>query len=188
MNFYEQAQEILDGASGKKLLLHSCCAPCSSSVLEMLMPKIDVTVFYYNPNIMPVAEYEHRLSEQKRLCDILGVKLIVGKYDEDAYLRAVKGYEDAPEGGVRCGKCFELRLYETAKVALSEGFDFFCTTLTVSPHKNAQIINDVGNEIASQTGVKFLPSDFKKKNGYLRSIELSKKYGLYRQGYCGCRF
>ena len=188
MNYYEQAEKILENSKGKRLLLHSCCGPCSSSVLEFLMPKIDVTVYYYNPCIMPQDEYEHRLAEQRRICDILGVPLVVGKYDNDRYLTAVSGLESAPEGGERCGKCFYLRLSETALMAKQGGYDYFCTTLTVSPHKNAEIINSIGEEIAAESGVPFLPSDFKKKNGYLRSIELSKKYGLYRQGYCGCRF
>ena len=187
-NFYDKAQQILDNASGKKLLLHSCCAPCSSSVLERLIPQIDVTVFYYNPCIMPSEEYEHRLSEQKRLCEIMNVPLIVGEYDNARYVECVRGYEGAPEGGDRCKKCFYMRLYETAQKAKSEGCDYFCTTLTVSPHKNAEIINAIGEQIASEVGIAFLPSDFKKKNGYLRSIELSKQYGIYRQGYCGCRF
>ncbi len=188
MNYYDMAQDILNGAGDMKLLLHSCCAPCSSSVLETLMPKINVTVFYYNPNIMPAEEYEHRLSEQRRLCDILGVELIEGEYDNDGYLEAVKGLEGAPEGGDRCSICFARRLLKTAQMAKRDGYDYFCTTLTVSPHKNAEVINTIGSAIACEVGVRFLPSDFKKKNGYLRSIELSKKYGLYRQGYCGCRF
>lgn len=186
--YYEQAEKILGLAQGKRLLLHSCCGPCSSSVLEFLMPKIDVTVYYYNPCIMPRDEYEHRLSEQRRLCEILGVKLIVGEYDNDNYLTTVCGLEGAPEGGSRCAKCFYMRLSNTAQEAKKGGYDYFCTTLTVSPHKNADVINSIGKDIESEMGVEFLPSDFKKRNGYLRSIELSKQYGLYRQGYCGCRF
>ena len=188
MNYYDRAEEILEGAKDKKLLLHSCCAPCSSSVLEFLMPKIAVTVYYYNPNIMPQSEYERRLGEQRRLCDILGVELVEGEYRNDDYLYAVKGLEAEPEGGARCSECFTMRLRRTAELAKKGGFDYFCTTLTVSPHKNAEIINTLGEKIADEVGISFLPSDFKKRNGYLRSIELSKKYGLYRQVYCGCRF
>lgn len=188
MSFYEQAEQILLNSSGKRLLLHSCCAPCSSSVLERLISKIDVTVFYYNPCIMPKDEYTHRLSEQRRLCDILGVSLIEGQYDNEVYLDTVRGLENAPEGGSRCVECFYMRLYKTAIEAKNGGYDMFCTTLTVSPHKNAQLINDIGNKISGEVGIEFLPSDFKKKNGYLRSIELSKQYDLYRQEYCGCRF
>ena len=186
--YYEQAELLLQDAKGKRVYLHSCCAPCSSSVLEFLLPKIDVTVFYYNPCIMPRGEYEHRLSEQARLCDILNVPLDEGKYDNSEYLSLVKGQESAVEGGSRCELCFYLRLKETALMAKKGGYDYFCTTLTVSPHKNADIINRIGQQIADEVGVPFLPSDFKKRNGYLRSIELSKEYELYRQGYCGCRF
>lgn len=185
--YYEQAEQLLSDVKNKKLFLHSCCAPCSSSVLEFLMPKIATTVFYYNPCIMPYGEYEHRLNEQKRLCDILGVPLTVGDYDNDEYLKVVKDLFSAPEGGARCELCFYMRLKETAIRAKKGGYDYFCTTLTVSPHKNADVINSIGNSVASEVGVEFLPSDFKKKNGYLRSIQLSKRYGLYRQEYCGCR-
>lgn len=187
-NFYEQAEKILEGCGGKRLLLHSCCAPCSSSVLEFLMPKIKVTVYYYNPCIMPAEEYEHRLSEQRRLCGILNVPLIEGVYENDRYLSVIKGLEGAPEGGNRCEKCFYMRLKSTALAAKQGGYDYFCTTLTVSPHKNAELINTIGNEVSKEVGIEFLPSDFKKRNGYLRSIQLSKEYGLYRQVYCGCRF
>lgn len=172
----------------KRLLLHSCCAPCSSSVLEFLMPKIATTVYYYNPCIMPIGEYEHRLAEQRRLCDIVGAPLIEGEYDNDNYLKRVHGLENAPEGGIRCKECFYMRLYHTAKRAKEDGFDCFCTTLTVSPHKNAELINFIGAEIGRELNIQFIPSDFKKRNGYLRSIELSKRYGIYRQEYCGCRF
>ncbi len=185
--FYEQAVEMLEAAKGKKLLLHSCCAPCSSSVLEFLLPRIDITVYYYNPCIMPYEEYEHRLGEIRKLCGILSVPLIEGEYDNDEYLRLAKGLESAPEGGKRCENCFYMRLKKTAEEA-KNGFDMFCTTLTVSPHKNAALINEIGSAVASETGVTFLPSDFKKRNGYLRSIQLSKQYDLYRQDYCGCRF
>lgn len=187
-NYYEEAEKILTHSNGKRLLLHSCCAPCSSSVLEFLTPKIDVSVYYYNPCIMPSEEYRHRLSEQRRLCDILNVPLIEGKYDNDEYLSIVHGLENAPEGGDRCSECFYMRLKNTAIKAKEGGYDYFCTTLTVSPHKNAEIINSIGHKISEEVGIEFLPSDFKKRNGYLRSIVLSKQYGLYRQVYCGCRF
>ena len=188
VTYLDQAELLLQNAKDKKILLHSCCAPCSTSVLEFLMPKIGVTVFYYNPCIMPRDEYEHRLSEQARLCQLLGVELISGKYDTDAYLALASGLEGVPEGGDRCIRCFSLRLKETAIMAKEGGYDYFCTTLTVSPHKNAVLINEIGQQSACEVGVPFLPSDFKKQNGYLRSIQLSKQYDLYRQGYCGCRF
>ncbi len=186
--FYEEMENILSSGSVEKLLLHSCCAPCSSSVLEVLTPKTNVTVYYYNPNIMPYEEYAHRIAEQRRLCELLSVPLIEGEYDNDNYLCAVRGLENAPEGGDRCEKCFYLRLLNTANEAKKGGFDHFCTTLTVSPHKNADVINALGYEVSKQTGVEFLPSDFKKRNGFLRSIRLSEQYDLYRQVYCGCRF
>lgn len=176
-----------------KLLLHSCCAPCSSYVLEYLCPHFEITVFFYNPNIHPAAEYEHRLSEQRRLVDIMRIdypdlSLIEGEYDAERYFEESRGFESEPEGGKRCDRCFSLRLSETAKLALEKKFDYFATTLTVSPHKNAPLINEVGERMALDFGVVYLPSDFKKKGGYQRSIQLSKEYGLYRQNYCGCIF
>lgn len=176
-----------------KLLLHSCCAPCSSYVLEYLCPHFEITVFFYNPNIHPAAEYEHRLSEQRRLVDIMRIdypdlSLIEGEYDAERYFEESRGFESEPEGGKRCDRCFSLRLSETAKLALEKKFDYFATTLTVSPHKNAPLINEVGERMALDFGAVYLPSDFKKKGGYQRSIQLSKEYGLYRQNYCGCIF
>ena len=176
-----------------KLLLHSCCAPCSSYVLEYLCPHFEITVFFYNPNIHPAAEYEHRLSEQRRLVDIMrknypDLSLIEGEYDAERYFEESRGFESEPEGGKRCDRCFSLRLSETAKLALEKKFDYFATTLTVSPHKNAPLINEVGERMALDFGAVYLPSDFKKKGGYQRSIQLSKEYGLYRQNYCGCIF
>jgi len=173
-----------------KLLLHSCCGPCSSYVLEYLSKYFDITVWFYNPNIEPAKEYELRLSEQKRLIPEMGLQgdpsVDEGPYEPGIFHEAVSGLENEPEGGKRCEKCFCLRLEKTAERALEKGFDLFTTTLTVSPHKNAELLNGIGEEIAARYGVAFLNSDFKKKDGYKRSIELSKQYGLYRQDYCGC--
>ena len=174
------------------LLLHACCAPCSSACLEYLNGNFDMTVFYYNPNISPKEEFEKRLSEEKRLVSEMplsgDIRVIEGEYDYGDFLEAVKGLEDAPEGGERCFKCYRLRLEKTAELAKKKGFDYFCTTLSISPLKNSQRINEIGEAVAEQYGVKWLPSDFKKKEGYKRSIELSKQYGLYRQNFCGCVF
>ena len=174
------------------LLLHACCAPCSSYVLEYLAEYFRITVFYYNPNITDKGEYKKRVSEVKRLIRELParnpVQFLEGAYDTERYLETVKGLEDAPEGGMRCEKCFRLRLGETAKLCREGGFDYFTTTLTISPLKNAPLLNRIGEETAYEEGVVFLNSDFKKKGGYQRSIELSREYGLYRQDYCGCDF
>lgn len=170
------------------LLLHSCCAPCSSACLERLAGAFDLTVYYYNPNIDGAAEYEKRSGEQERLCAAFGVKVIVENYNPEEFYSAVAGLEDQPEGGKRCEKCFYLRLYKTALYAREKGFDYFSTTLTLSPLKNAELLNEIGNTVAQKSGVRFLPSDFKKRGGYLRSVELSAEYGLYRQNYCGCVF
>lgn len=174
------------------LLLHSCCGPCSSSVLEYLTRYFSVTVFYYNPNIYPSGEYFRRLEEQKMLLSAMWtlhpVRLVEGAYETQRYYHAVQGLEDAPEGGERCWRCYALRLEEAALLARREGFDCFTTTLTVSPHKNSLKLNEIGMEMAEKYGVRFLNSDFKKKNGYRRSLELSAQYGLYRQDYCGCEF
>lgn len=172
----------------KKLLLHSCCGPCSTHVIKVLSDSYDLTIFYFNPNIYPAAEYQKRLVEQLKYAKLKGIEVLEGKYDEGAFLKLVKGLEDVPEGGARCRKCFEMRLAETAKVAKEKGFDLFATTLSVSPHKNTVVINSVGEEIAARENIEFLPENFKKKDGYLDSIRLSKEYGLYRQDYCGCRF
>ena len=177
-----------------KLLLHACCAPCSSYCLEFLRNYFDVTVFFYNPNITEEAEYSKRVLEEKRLIGEYNklegrkIEILEGEYKPSDFFEAVRGFEDCREGGDRCRKCFELRLSETAKVAKEEGFDFFTTTLTISPLKNADVLNEVGEAAGAAEGIAFLPSDFKKKNGYKRSIELSKEYGLYRQDYCGCGF
>lgn len=163
--------------------------------MEYLREYFDLTVFYYNPNIMQETEYRKRVAEQQRLIHCYNqmdegnpIAFLEGNYDPERYLQAVKGMENAPERGPRCTVCFSLRLEETARMAKEQQMDYFTTTLTISPLKNAQLINQLGNEIASRVGIPFLPSDFKKNNGYLRSIELSKEYDLYRQNYCGCDF
>ena len=177
-----------------KLLLHACCAPCSSYCMEFLRNFFDVTVFFYNPNITEEAEYQKRVLEEKRLIGEYNklegrkIEIMEGDYKPSDFFEAVKGFEDCREGGERCRKCFELRLSETARVAKDNGFDFFTTTLTISPLKNADVLNEVGEAAGKAAGIAFLPSDFKKKEGYKRSIELSKEYGLYRQDYCGCSF
>ncbi len=178
--------------STPSLLLHSCCGPCSSYVLEVLSQFFNVTVAYYNPNIYPEDEYFKRLSEQRKIIEKMPfknpVKLMECEYDEQEFLTAAKGYENEREGGARCEKCFLLRMGKTARLAKENGFDFFTTTLSVSPHKNAPLLNRIGEELEKEYGVKFLYADFKKKDGYKRSITLSKEYDLYRQDYCGCRF
>lgn len=179
--------------SRQKLLLHSCCAPCSSYCLSQLVPFFDVTVYFFNPNVTCCNEYQKRLAEQRRLIDIFngqgsGIELIVGEYDVACYFDAVSGLEKMAEGGARCQKCFALRLESTAKTAKESGFDIFATTLTVSPHKNSLLINEIGQKLQQQLNIKYLPSDFKKREGYKQSIELSAKYNLYRQNYCGCLF
>ena len=171
----------------KRLLLHSCCAPCSSSVLERLKDEYDITVYYYNPNIFPQGEYYRRLEEQVNLLDKLKISYIIDTYEPKEFSEAIKGYEKYPEGSIRCFQCYKLRLSKTAKVAKMQNFDVFCTTLSVSPHKNSRWINEIGKELENQYGIEFLAEDFKKKNGYLRSLQLSKEYGLYRQSYCGCK-
>ena len=189
-NYNIKMENIIKELNGvkPKLLLHSCCAPCSSSVLERLVENFKVTVFYYNPNIDTKIEYQMRVNEQRRLCDILGVEMIENEHDKQSFLSNINGLEKEKEGGARCSVCFRLRLYKTACLAQEKGFDYFATTLTVSPLKNASLINAIGQELEKESGVKYLPSDFKKKGGYLRSIELSKEYNLYRQNYCGCEF
>ncbi len=174
------------------LLLHSCCGPCSTYVLEYLSRFFDITVFYYNPNIYPADEFFKRVDEQKRLIAAMfpdgSVGFSEGAFDDSNFYETVKGLENVPEGGERCFKCYRLRLEETAQKAAEGGFEYFTTTLSISPHKNAQALNDIGRETAEKYGVKYLFSDFKKKNGYKRSCELSAQYGIYRQDYCGCIF
>ena len=170
------------------LLLHSCCGPCSSYVMEYLSKYFDITLFYYNPNIYPEEEYQHRLSEQLRLCEIFGIPTVPCDYDPERYEAYVRGLEQEPEGGARCTKCFELRLDYTAAKAKALGFSILTTTLTISPHKNAPLINTIGENIAEKYGMTWLPGDFKKKEGYKRSIALCKQYDVYRQNYCGCKY
>lgn len=173
-----------------RLLLHSCCAPCSSAVLEQLTQVFDISVYFYNPNIAPEEEFLHRVEEQSRFIRELPhegvIELIRGEYDDSAFYALAKGLENVPEGGERCTRCFRLRLGRTAQMAARQGFDYFTTTLSISPLKDAQRLNAIGAELAEQFGVPYLFSDFKKKNGYRRSCELSAQYGLYRQDYCGC--
>ena len=192
VNYDREMQKILSELkkTGNKpaLLMHACCAPCSSACLERLKDFFDITVYYYNPNIDSGKEYAKRSAEQERLCKALGVDFIAESYAPEEFYAVAKGLEDAPEGGARCEKCFYLRLKKTAEKAEEKGFEYFTTTLTLSPLKNAALLNETGERAAGETGVKWLPSDFKKKGGYLRSIELSEEYGLYRQNYCGCIF
>lgn len=191
MNYQLETDKTLAALpAGEKprLLLHSCCGPCSSYVLEYLTQYFDVTVLYYNPNIQPEAEYEKRLFYQREVLRHIPAAILECSYDGAAFEAAAAGYEDAPEGGERCTRCFLLRLEETARLAAAHGFDYFCTTLTVSPHKDPERINRIGTELAQRYGVRWLPSDFKKRDGYLRSIRLAQEYGLYRQDWCGCSY
>ena len=174
------------------LFLHCCCAPCSSYVLEYLLPYFRITVFYYNPNITPETEYGKRVAELQRFISEAGYKdrvsFMEGDYDPQVFFQAVSGLEDEPERGNRCRVCYRLRMEEAARMAASLGYDYFTTTLSISPHKNALWINEIGEDLSEIYGVRHLPSDFKKRGGYLRSIRLSEEYGLYRQDYCGCIF
>ena len=196
MNYQKELDKLLAQLEKEErvpsLLLHSCCAPCSSYVLEYLGQYFNITVFYYNPNIFPESEYTKRILEQQTLIGQMRVKypvsFIAGSYDRDRFYEMAKGLEHVKEGGERCLKCYELRLRESAWIAKSGGFDYFTTTLSISPMKNAARLNEIGLRLQEEYGVNYLISDFKKKNGYKRSIELSKEYGLYRQDYCGCEF
>ena len=236
INYQKELEKVLDKEKERvpTLLLHSCCAPCSSYVLEYLAQYFSITVFYYNPNIYPEAEYEKRVEEQQRLIremneqnqitydeirrqeNILSaaegaealctddrqekkasgqnrkeyheIRFLAGRFDPQEFYHAVKGLEKIPEGGERCHACFRLRLVEAAKIAKEGDYDYVTTTLTISPLKNAEVLNVIGREAADACGTTWLPSDFKKKNGYRRSVELSAEYGLYRQDYCGCVF
>ena len=175
-----------------RVLLHSCCAPCSSYVIEYLSKYFYLTIFYYNPNISPLEEYEKRKSEQVRLINMMETKYRVNiidcDYDNALYEDKIRGLEKEPERGLRCDDCFKLRLEKTANVAKEMGYDYFATTLTVSPYKNSLLINEIGLEIGNRLRIDYLVSDFKKREGYKRSIELSNKFGLYRQNYCGCKY
>lgn len=209
-NYQKELDKVLEGLDYRpSLLLHSCCGPCSSYVLTYLAGYFDITLLYYNPNIFPPEEYDKREKEQARLIDALNrdlrekdeesgmavmpegaadIRLVTGKYDPDVFFEMAKGLEDVPEGGERCFKCYELRMREAAAMARDGGYDYFTTTLSISPLKNAEKINEIGLELEKEYGVKHLPSDFKKKEGYKQSIELSRKYDLYRQDFCGCVF
>lgn len=194
VNYQKELEKIIDGIKREdiapSLLLHSCCAPCSSYVIEYLSQFFNITVLYFNPNIYPESEYIKRKAEQVRLINEMPVKNRVlftdCDYDSRAFYDAVRGYEQCKEGGERCFICYELRMRAAAQAAEKGGFDYFCTTLSISPLKNAAKINETGFAIQAQTGVKWLPSDFKKRGGYQRSTELSREYGLYRQNFCGC--
>lgn len=172
----------------KKLLLHSCCGPCSTVVIERLKDRFDVTVFYCNPNIEPLEEYEKRKEEQKKVCKFFSIPFVDVDYDNASWHEFVSGLENEKEGGKRCEKCFVFRLKQTAEYAKTHNFELFATTLSVSPHKNTEVINAVGEQISKELGIEFLAESFKKKDGYLRSINLSKELNLYRQNYCGCLF
>ena len=185
----EKVLRTLDGTR-PKLLLHAYCAPCSSAILERLSAHFDLTILYYNPNIYPPEEYHRREAELERFVEQAGYHYPVVElpYDPQEFYTAVKGLENEPEKGARCTVCYRLRMRRAAQYAAEHGFDWFTTTLSISPHKDAKRINAIGQELEQEFGVKHLPSDFKKQNGYLRSLQLSEEYGLYRQDYCGCEF
>ena len=196
MNYQKELDKLLAKLEKEEriptLLLHSCCAPCSSYVLEYLSKYFKITVFYYNPNIYPESEYTKRILEQQMLIDDMEtrfpVSFLAGNYEKEKFYKMAEGLEYVKEGGERCFKCYALRLEEAAKVAKEGGFDYYTTTLSISPMKNSEKLNQIGKAIGEKYGVEYLQSDFKKKNGYKRSVELSKEYGLYRQDYCGCIF
>ena len=188
----EKKLQELQQQDVKHLLLHSCCAPCSSYVIEYLSRYFQITVFYYNPNISAEEEYRKRVLEQQRFIRefpaMYPVDFVEGDYEPTVFFDTVKGYEQCKEGGERCFLCYELRLKKTAQLAAEKGYDYFTTTLTISPLKNSVKLNEIGLRLGEEYGVPYLLSDFKKKEGYKRSIELSKEYGLYRQNYCGCAY
>lgn len=192
INYDKILEEIISNLDYKpRLLLHSCCGPCSSYVITYLKDYFDITILYYNPNIEPKEEYEKRKREQIKLINALNIPsltLLDVDYENELYRKFVRGYENEVEGGNRCHLCYELRLEKTAKLASDNKFDYFGTTLTVSPYKNAQLLNKIGEELSNKFNIKWLYSDFKKKDGYKKSIELSREYNLYRQDYCGCLF
>ncbi len=196
MNYQKELDRLLERLKSEgrvpRLLLHSCCAPCSSYVLEYLNRYFEITVFYYNPNIYPESEYTKRIWEQQELISQMPflhpVSFLAGPYDQERFYEMARGLEHVKEGGERCLKCYELRLSEAARMAVKTEADYFTTTLSISPLKNADRLNEIGMRLGEEYGVPYLPSDFKKKNGYKRSIELSREYDLYRQDYCGCEF
>lgn len=193
-NYQRELDELLSRLDGRvpSLLLHSCCAPCSSYVLEYLSQYFEITIYYYNPNIYPPEEYDKRVEEQRRLIAEMNfahpVSLAAAEYHPEEFYRCVKGMERLREGGERCLACYELRLRAAAKFAEKGGFDYFTTTLTISPMKRSDQLNEIGQRLADEYQITHLPGDFKKKNGYKRSVELSARHGLYRQNYCGCIF
>ena len=194
INYQKELDKVIESLSQQEkvptLLLHSCCAPCSSYVLEYLSNYFGITVFYYNPNIYPDEEYEMRVREQQRFIRAFPAKhpidFIEGAYDKERFYEMARGLEAVPEGGQRCFQCYELRLREAGELAKARDFDYFTTTLSISPMKNAEKLNEIGLRLADELGVSYLCSDFKKRNGYKRSTELSREYGMYRQDYCGC--
>lgn len=187
MNYDIEMRKIIENLDYKpKLLLHSCCAPCSTTVIETLKEHFDITIIYYNPNIEPFEEYEKRKNEQIKIVEKYNLKYLDCDYDNDLFHEMSVGLEKEPEKGIRCHKCYRLRLTYVAKKAKNNDYEYFGTTLTVSPYKLSNIINEIGLELENIYDIKYLVSDFKKNDGYKRSIELSKEYGLYRQNYCGC--
>lgn len=191
-NLQRELEQLLPNIQGKKLLLHSCCGPCSSYVLEYLSQSLEIYLYYYNPNISPPAEYYRRLEEQKMLLDAMKlshpIHWVEGEYTPEMFHESVQGLEQEPEGGKRCEICFRLRLEEAANKAKELGCDYYATTLSISPHKNAALLEEISADISQRLGIPHLPSDFKKRGGYQRSLELSKEYNLYRQDYCGCAY
>ena len=192
MNYQLELEKIIKDNEGKKVLLHSCCAPCSSYVIEYLSKYFKLTIYYYNPNISPYEEYLKRKEEQIRLINTMKTKykvdIIDSDYDNDLYEEKIKGLENEPERGSRCHVCYGLRLEKTCIKAKELNYDFFGTTLTLSPYKDSKVLNEIGKELMDKYNINYLFSDFKKKEGYKRSIELSKIYNLYRQNYCGCKY
>ena len=193
MNYQKELEKILDTLdkiNKPKLLLHACCGPCSSYVVEYLSKYFDITIYYYNPNIYPKEEYERRLDELKKFVNVFNnsVKVIEELYKEDDYNNAVNGLEHLGEKSIRCYKCYEFRMNKAAIYAKENNYDYFTTTLSISPHKNSMWINEIGEKLQNKCNIKYLFADFKKKEGYKRSLELSKKYNLYRQDYCGCKY
>ena len=201
MNYQKQLDELLENKDllGKKVLVHSCCAPCSSYVIESLRQYFALTIFYYNPNISDISEYDKRAAEQKRLIREMDIRNYVcqdahnypvdfmeGLYEPERFFEIAEGLENCAEGGERCLKCYELRLRKTAMIAKKLNYDYYVTTLSISPLKSSEKLNEIGRKVGEEIGIPFLPSDFKKKEGYKRSIELSAEYELYRQNYCGC--
>lgn len=193
INYQKKMETIINGFEEDikpKLLLHSCCAPCSSYVLNYLNTYFDITVFFYNPNMIDLEEFEKRFEEQKKIIKALNIEvdLIKVDYDDQVFYESISGFENEPEGGLRCEKCFRLRLKEAAIYASAHHYDYFTTTLSISPLKNSKLLNEIGSELEENYSVKYLFSDFKKKDGYKKSVDLSNEYDLYRQDYCGCIF